>query len=127
MGVTDVAVIVVVLAVVAVAAWRFVGSVRGTRDCCSGAAKGDAPARAPRPADTNPAHYPYEATLEVGGMTCEHCAARVATALDELGGTWAEVDLAAGTARLRSKAPIDEAAVRGAVEAAGYELRGASR
>lgn len=120
MGVTDLVVIVAVLAVVAVGARRFWGAARGTRDCCSGASRDEAPARAPRPADTDPAHYPYETTLRVTGMTCERCAARVAAALDGLGGTWAEVDLAAGTARVRSKDPLDEAVARAAVEEAGY-------
>ena len=55
-------------------------------------------------------------------MTCENCAARVAGALNAMGGTWAEVDLAAGTARLRSKGAIDEVACRKALEDAGYEL-----
>lgn len=127
MGAADVVLVVTVLAVVAIAAWRFAGSVRGTRDCCSGASKGGESVRMPRPADTDPAHYPYETVLEVSGMTCEKCAARVAAALDGLGGTWAEVDLARATARVRSKAPLDEAAARGAVESAGYELRGVSR
>lgn len=122
MGVSDVVLIVAVLVVVVVAARRFSGSVRGTRDCCSGASKGEGEVRMPRPADTNPDHYPYEATLEVGGMTCENCAARVAGALNALGGTWAEVDLSAGTALLRSKDAIDESACRRAVEDAGYEL-----
>lgn len=120
MSVTDVMVIVAVLAVAAVGLRRFWGSARGTRDCCSGAARDAAPVRAPRPADTDPAHYPYETTLRVTGMTCERCAVRVAAALDGLGGTWAEVDLAAGTALVRSKDPLDESAARAAVTAAGY-------
>lgn len=120
MGPTDVAIVVAVLVVVAVGLRRFWGSARGTRDCCSGAARDAAPARAPRPADTDPSHYPYETTLRVTGMTCERCAARVAAALDELGGTWAEIDLAAGTALVRSKDPLDVAAARAAVAAAGY-------
>lgn len=122
MGVTDVILIAAVLVVVVVAVRRFSGSVRGTRDCCSGAAKGEGEVRMPRPADTDPSHYPYQATLEVGGMTCEHCAARVAGALDGIGGTWAEVDLDSGTALLRSKDPVDRETVRAAVEGAGYEL-----
>ena len=122
MSVADVALVVAVIAVVVVAVRRFSGSVRGTRDCCSGAKKGEGSARMPRPVDTNPNHYPYEATFVVGGMTCENCAARVAGALNAIGGTWAEVDLAAGMAHLRSKDAIDEAACRKAIEDAGYEL-----
>lgn len=120
----DVVLVAVVLVVVALAVRRAVGTARGERDCCSGSATGPsaAPVRMPRPADTDPAHYPHAATLEVSGMSCERCAARVAAALDAIGGTWAEVDLAAGTVLLRSKDPLDEAACRSAVEGAGYGL-----
>ena len=123
----DVLLIVVVLAVVVVAARRFVGTARGTRDCCSGDATGAAPARrgsvaAVEVADTDPAHYPYEARLGIGGMTCEHCVATVTAALDGLGDTWATVELAGGQALVRGKQPLDEAALRTAIEAAGYRL-----
>lgn len=122
MGPVDVILILAVVLVVALAARRFMGSVSGRRDCCSGDEKGGESVRMPRPADTNPAHYPYTATIEISGMTCDHCAARVAGALDELGGTWAEVDLGSGTALLRAKDPISEDACRRAVEDAGYGL-----
>ena len=122
MGPVDVVVILAVALVVVLAVRRFVGGVSGRRDCCSGDERDGGPVRMPRPADTNPDHYPYAATLEISGMTCERCAARVAGALDGLGGTWAEVDLASGTARLRAKGPISEQACRSAVEGAGYGL-----
>lgn len=124
----DIALVVIVLAVVAVAARRFVGTARGTRDCCSGAATGATPSRKQKavavtgPADTDPTHYPYEARLGIGGMTCEHCVATVTSALNAMGDTWATVELAGGQALLRSKRPAAEKDVRAAVEAAGYRL-----
>ena len=125
----DIVLIVAVLAVVAVAARRFVGTARGTRDCCSGDSKGGAaPVRRQKvapvvaPSDTDPTHYPYEARLGIGGMTCEHCVATVTSALDAMGDTWATVELAGGQACLRSKRPVGEKDVRAAVEAAGYRL-----
>ena len=123
----DVVLVVAVLVVLAVAVRRFVGTVLGTRDCCSGGKKDTGPVRRGPVAevevrDTDPTHYPYVARLGVGGMTCERCVANVTAALDAMGGTWATAELSGGQALLRSKRPIEEARVREALEAAGYRL-----
>jgi copper chaperone len=61
-------------------------------------------------------------TYRVAGMSCEHCVAAVTAELGELAGVSAvNVDLASG-AVLVSGVEVDEDAVRGAVEAAGYSL-----
>lgn len=127
MGIADIVIIVAVAALFVVAAVRFLGIATGKRDCCSGAAKGGgAPAgkkfKLVEVTDTDPAHYPYEAELGIGGMSCEHCVAAVTAALDSLPSAWAEVTLAGGQALLRAKRPLDEAAVRSVVEQAGYRL-----
>ena len=70
--------------------------------------------------DRNSAHYPYEATLTIGGMTCENCARRGENALNELDGVWAKVRIDNRQARLRCKQAPDEAALRRAVREAGY-------
>ena len=60
---------------------------------------------------------------EVTGMTCEHCRAAVAQEVAAVPGvTRVEVDLAAG--RLAVTGAADDAAVRAAVEEAGYEVAG---
>lgn len=65
-------------------------------------------------------------TYGVQGMTCGHCVASVTEELRELPGVReVGVDLVAGgTSRvtLTSAVPLDDAAVRAAVEEAGYEL-----
>ena len=101
MGIADIVIIVAVAALFVVAAVRFLGTATGKRDCCSGAAKGGgAPAgkkfKLVEVTDTDPAHYPYEAELGIGGMSCEHCVAAVTAALDSLPSAWAEVTLAGG-------------------------------
>ncbi len=128
LNVADVVLIAVVAVVVIVAARRFVGTAKGERDCCSGEATGTGAAPKGRDfaevtiTDTDPAHYPYEASLEIGGMSCERCVDAVTRALDSVEGTWAEVELAGGHALVRSKAPIDADAYRDVVSAAGYRL-----
>ncbi len=61
--------------------------------------------------------------LTITGMTCGHCEASVREELGELPGVAAVVaDHAAGTAVVESAAPLDPAAVRAAVEEAGYAV-----
>jgi len=66
------------------------------------------------------------ATYTVTGMTCGHCVASVTEELGELVGVQGvEVDLPTGAVTVTSEQPLDEAAVRGAVEEAGYQLAAA--
>ena len=74
--------------------------------------------------DRNKAHYPYAVLLQIGGMTCENCARKVETALNLLDGTWAVVSISGGSAKVLSKTPLDEAALREAVRGAGYVVTG---
>ena len=75
------------------------------------------------PEDKDESHYPYVQTFEIGGMTCQNCVNHVTRALDSIEGTWAQVTLAGGQARILSKNPIDVDAYRAAVEKEGYRLR----
>jgi len=65
------------------------------------------------------------ATYTVTGMTCGHCVTSVTEEVSQVPGVTAvEVDLASGGPTVTSEAPVDEAAVRAAVEEAGYEVAG---
>lgn len=62
-------------------------------------------------------------TWTVSGMTCGHCVASVTEELTELDGvSGVAVDLPTGAVTVTSAAPLDAAAVRVAVEEAGYRL-----
>ena len=62
----------------------------------------------------------------VVGMTCGHCVNAVTEEVSALPGVTAvDVDLASGGLTVTSGAPVDETAVRAAVEEAGYEVAGA--
>lgn len=67
-------------------------------------------------------------TYLVAGMSCEHCARAVTAELTRLPGVDAvEVTLADGGpahVTVSSTAPLDEQAVRDAVDEAGYDLVG---
>lgn len=62
-------------------------------------------------------------TYTVTGMTCGHCVSSVTEEIQELPGVGSvDVVLETGTVTITSAEPIDEAAVRAAVEEAGYQL-----
>lgn len=61
----------------------------------------------------------------VTGMTCGHCVSAVTTEVSRVPGvTGVDVDLATGTVTVTSDRPLDDAAVRAAVDEAGYQLTG---
>lgn len=62
-----------------------------------------------------------ETTFKVEGMTCGGCASSVKKALERVGVT-AEVDPVQGLAKVTGQ--VDEAVVRKAVEAAGFDFAG---
>ncbi|MEU8225488.1 heavy-metal-associated domain-containing protein [Kribbella sp. NPDC048915] len=65
-------------------------------------------------------------TYSVAGMTCGHCTAAVTEELSKLVGVQdVKIDLVAGgtsAVQVTSESALDEAAVREAVDEAGYEL-----
>jgi copper ion binding protein len=64
-------------------------------------------------------------TYTVTGMTCGHCVDAVTGEVTQLPGVTAvDVDLASGRLTVTSEAPVDDEAVRAAVDEAGYQLAG---
>ncbi len=65
------------------------------------------------------------ATYTVTGMTCGHCVSSVTEEVSQIPGvTGVDVDLESGGLTVTSEAPVEESAVRAAVEEAGYEVTG---
>lgn len=63
------------------------------------------------------------ATYRVDGMTCGHCVEAVTAELSKLDRvTEVDVTLDTGAVAVTSDAPLDDDAVRAAVDEAGYEL-----
>ena len=62
-------------------------------------------------------------TYTVSGMTCGHCVASVTEEVQEVPGVEnVDVVLETGTLTVTSSGPVDDSAVRAAVEEAGYQL-----
>lgn len=65
---------------------------------------------------------------QVKGMTCGHCEGAIKSEVSEIDGVSSVVAVAAtGIVTVVSAAPLDEEAVRAAVDEAGYELVGLAR
>ncbi|MFM8553156.1 MAG: heavy-metal-associated domain-containing protein [Acidimicrobiales bacterium] len=63
--------------------------------------------------------------ISVEGMTCQNCVRHVKEAIAEVAGVGSvEVDLDSASATVASDAELDLAAVRHAVEEAGYSVHG---
>ena len=58
----------------------------------------------------------------VEGMSCGHCSARVEKALNAIDGISAKVDLEKKEAAIELSGTVDDAALKAAVEEAGYEV-----
>ena len=62
-------------------------------------------------------------TFTVTGMTCGHCVASVTEEVSEIAGVEnVDVTLETGQVTVTSAEPVDTAALRAAVEEAGYQL-----
>jgi len=63
------------------------------------------------------------ATYTVSGMTCGHCVSSVTEEVANIPGvTEVQVDLKSGAVTVTSETPVEETAVKAAVDEAGYEL-----
>ena len=63
------------------------------------------------------------ATYTVSGMTCGHCVSSVTEEVANIPGvTDVQVDLGSGAVTITSETPVEETAVKAAVDEAGYEL-----
>jgi copper chaperone CopZ len=64
-------------------------------------------------------------SIVVSGMSCEHCAHAVRTEVGQLPGvTEVDVDVSAGNVRITGEQLPGDAALREAIEEAGYEFVG---
>ena len=62
-------------------------------------------------------------TYTVTGMTCGHCVASVTEEVQEISGVEKiDIVLETGSLTITSAEPVDDAAVKTAVEGAGYQL-----
>jgi copper chaperone CopZ len=69
-----------------------------------------------------PTRAELRTVLTVGGMTCGHCVGHVETALADIPGVSAEVNLDVGTATVTHPSAVARQTLLDAVQEAGYEV-----
>lgn len=117
----DTVILLALAALLIFGARSYAGKLR--HGCCG--AGGGAEEKRVRVRDKDASHYPHALRVQVSGMTCSHCAARVENALNGIDGVWAKVDLGSGSALVRMKAPVPREQLERAVAQAGYTLTAA--
>ncbi|MDI9884582.1 heavy-metal-associated domain-containing protein [Streptomyces sp. HNM0645] len=97
---------------------RTTGTIETTGSCCSPTGSRHGGAAGAEPSGTTSVYL-------VKGMTCGHCEGAVSEEISAITGvTSVKAVAATGQVTVVSAAPLEEAAVRAAVEEAGYELVG---
>jgi Cu+-exporting ATPase len=71
---------------------------------------------------TNNKFFMSEKTLQIKGMSCGHCSARVEKALNAIDGVEAKVDLETNSAKLNLTKEISDDVIKTAVDNVGYEV-----
>ncbi len=90
--------------------------------CCGGDATAPTVKKL-RVTDRNLRHYPYQREIDVEGMTCGNCVAKVQNALNTLDGVYAKVDLSQKRATVRMRTELPDQLLRGAVVDSGYAVK----
>ena len=109
----------VLIAVAVVFVWLVVRSYikRLNSGCCG--TSGDGAVKRVKVADKNKSHYPYTVVMQVDGMVCSNCAARIENSLNSADGVWATADVGNGVVTVRSKSAQDESFLRNTVNNIG--------
>jgi Copper chaperone len=63
-----------------------------------------------------------ERTLQIKGMSCGHCSARVEKVLNAIDGVEAKVDLETNSAQVTLTKEVSDEALKSAVDGIGYEV-----
>lgn len=111
-------IIVAVIVVLCLLALRhFIKSLK-TGGCCGG---GDVEEKV-KVSDKDPSHYPYQETVGISGMSCEHCKQRIENALNREDGVWAVVNLKTNSALVRMKAKRSDDDIKRIITKEGYHV-----
>lgn len=117
----DISTAIIILILVVICIFSVKSYLKKLRSGCCGSS-GEKPEKRIKVADRNKEHYPYAVCAEIEGMVCGNCAARVENALNAMEGVWTKVDLSQKQALIRSKEPLKEEVIKGAVRKLGYTV-----
>ena len=86
--------------------------------CCSG--EGTLNREKLKVKDKNKSHYPYKKVLNIGGMTCSHCARNIENHLNKINNVYAKVDFDKEEAIILTKEELDNKIFEDAIKDSGY-------
>ena len=112
---TDLIVILIVVAIILLALRSSMKHFRGEGDCCGG---GTYKARRKKLSAVS-----CKCTMKVEGMTCQHCVNRVMEAVNAIDGASAVVRLKRGIVEVSMEKEISREILRETVEKAGYPVK----
>lgn len=95
---------------------------RGEGGCCGGG--GDTVSKSQIPVKKLEGEKLGEKVVSISGMHCDHCVAQVTKAINKIDGAAAQVSLKKKRAVVSYDRPVDDAAIRRAVEAEGFQVTG---
>lgn len=86
--------------------------------CCSG--EGTLNTETVKVKDKNKSHYPYKKILNIGGMTCTHCAKTIENNLNKINNVYAKVDFDKEKATILMKEELNDKLLEDAIKDSGY-------
>lgn len=120
-------IVLIILAVLVGGAVSYIVKAKKNGAKCIGCpAGGSCPGSAGMPKKKLEGRVIGKKTIKISGMTCPHCAATVASALNRIEGVRAEVKLAKGGAKIFYDREVGDDVLKSAVEKAGYQVVGIS-
>ena len=120
MATAIICVVLILICILAVISYRK----RLSQGCCG---SGGDTVEKQEAANRDISHYPYAYKVEIEGMTCKNCAARVENAFHSAGEYYAKVNLRKKTALIRAKAETPEETLKKIVLRTGYDVAGISK
>lgn len=86
--------------------------------CCSG--EGTLNREKVKVKDKNKSHYQYKKVLNIGGMTCSHCARNIENNLNKINNVYAKVEFDKEEAIILTKEELDNKIFEDAIKDSGY-------
>lgn len=114
---TDVIILLIILIVLIYGVKGTVKHFKGEGACCGG---GSVPVKAKRKVLKKPKIG--EKVIQIEGMHCDHCKQSVTSELNKIDGVAAKVELKKNRAVVSFDRPVDDEALRQAVEKAGFKV-----
>ena len=121
---TDLIVILILLILIGAAVSYIIKADKSSVKCIGCPAGGNCPSSRKLPKKKLAGPVLGKEIIKISGMTCDHCAASVTAALNQIEGVSADVRLAKGSAVVSYDREIADSVLRDAVEKRGYKVTG---